>query len=135
MGGRILSGEGQVHVIYYKELVSMNKLVMFVLLIVTSVTANAGSYSSWAVPTHVEIVSGGVLIHGAFGDPNNCGQPNYIYISESDSRYDSVLSMSLAALMGKREMRLYSSMCTSVKFHWSGVVINQNTSGQAVYIR
>ena len=113
----------------------MNKLVIFVLLIVISVTANAGNYSSWAVPTYVEIVSGGVLIHGTFGDPNNCGQSNYIYVSESDSRYDSVLSMSLAALMGKREMRFYSSTCTSVTFHWSGAVINQNTSGQAVYVR
>jgi hypothetical protein len=113
----------------------MKKVVAGVFFMLMSVSAYAGNYSSWAVPTRVELVSGGVLIHGAFGDPNNCGKANYMYVSETDSRYDSVLSMSLAALMGKREMRLYSSKCTSVGFHWSGNVINQNQNSQAVYIR
>ena len=113
----------------------MKKAFIGLFFMLMSISAYAGDYSDWAVPTNVELVSGGVLIYGAFGDPNKCGKPNYIYVSESDSRYDSVLSMALAALMGNREMQFYSNNCTSVHFHWSGDVINENRSGQAVYIK
>jgi hypothetical protein len=103
--------------------------------LVNSALANAGAYSNWAVPTSVELVGGGVLIHGQFGDPNNCGKANFIHVSRTDERYDSVLSLALAALMGQKKLRLYSSSCVGVGFHWAGNVINQNTNGQAVYIR
>jgi hypothetical protein len=113
----------------------MNKMIIIIFFVFMSMPASAGSYSNWAIPTHVELVGGGVLIHGAFGDPNGCGKPNYIFVSGTDIRYDSVLSMSLSALMGKKEMRFYSSQCTSVGFHWTGNVINHNLNGQAVYVR
>lgn len=103
--------------------------------LVVSSAAYAGGYSSWATPKNVELVSGGVLIHGEFGDPNNCGKADYIYVSQVDERYDSVLSMSLAALMGQRELRFYASSCVAVGFHWAGSVINKNSNGQAVFIR
>ena len=104
-------------------------------LLLISTFTNAGAYSNWAVPTTVELVGGGVLIHGQFGDPNSCGKANFIHVSRTDERYDSVLSLALAALMGQKELRLYSSSCVGVGFHWSGNVINQNSNGQAVYIR
>ncbi|ACA85758.1 hypothetical protein Swoo_1470 [Shewanella woodyi ATCC 51908] len=122
--------------IYYEARVLKCLLrVTLLSLLFSSTFANAGAYSNWAVPTNVELVGGGVLIHGQFGDPNNCGKANFIYVSHSDIRFDSVFSMALAALMGQKELRLYSSSCVGVGFHWPGNVINQNTNGQAVYIR
>ncbi len=109
--------------------------VISICLLLASSVANAGEYSSWAVPTSVELVGGGVLVHGQFGDPNNCGKANFIHVKRTDERYDSVLSMALAALMAKKELRFYSSSCVGVSFHWAGNVINQNKAGQAVYIR
>lgn len=104
-------------------------------IVTLSTAVHAGAYSNWAVPTSVELVGRGVLIHGEFGDPNQCGLANLIHVSRTDERYDSVLSMALAALMAQKELRLYSSACVGISFHWSGNVINQNTNGQAVYIR
>lgn len=48
----------------------MKKVIIGVFFISMSVSAYAGNYSSGAVPTNVELVSGSVLIHGAFGNPN-----------------------------------------------------------------
>ncbi|MET1256553.1 hypothetical protein [Aliikangiella maris] len=84
----------------------------------------------------VELVNNGVLIHGALGDPNECGKPNYIFVSKQNSFFDSVLSMSLSALHSKKEMQFYAGTCTQVSFHWgSAEVINENLEGQPVYIR
>lgn len=111
------------------------KNILFALLLFVHMDAMAEGYSAWAVPTTVEIVSGGVLIHGAFGDPNGCGEPGYIFISQQNPAYDAALSMALSALHGNREMRFYSSKCTQVSFHWSGQVINENQGHQSIYIR
>lgn len=114
----------------------MKKLLLSLMFCLFFSPAFAGGYSKWAVPTIVEIVSGGVLIRGAFGDPNNCTLADYIFIRSTDARYDSILSMSYTALVGKREMRFYSSTCTSVGFHWGlREIINENKGGQAVFIR
>lgn len=112
----------------------MQKLVVFVFGLFLSFNASAAGYSAWAVPKDVELVSGGVLVSGAFGDPNNCGIADYFFVSETDTRFDTVVSMALAALMAKKEIRFYSSKCTSVGFHWAGNVINLNQNGEALYI-
>ena len=110
------------------------KLLGIFLILVMS-KAYSGDYTNWAVPTHIELVSGGVLIYGPFGDPNGCGQSDKVFISEADSKFDSALSIALAAHLGGKELRLYSNSCTSVPFHWSGNVINKNEGHQALYIR
>jgi hypothetical protein len=60
----------------------MNRKILIIFLLLLSFRGEAADYSAWAVSTTVELVSGGVLIHGAFGDPNSCGKPNYIFISQ-----------------------------------------------------
>lgn len=113
----------------------MKKIFFSVVLLCVTSMSYAGAYSKWAVPTTVELVSGGVLIHGAFGDPNECGKADFIFVSQDDRGYDSVMSIVLAALMAKREVMLYSSTCRAVPFHWVGDLINENKNGQSVYIR
>ncbi|MCP4486135.1 MAG: hypothetical protein GY820_02270 [Gammaproteobacteria bacterium] len=114
----------------------MKEIQTVILLLILSTTAHSAGYSNWAIPEKVELISGGVLIHGDFGNPNTCAYPNYIFISQSESKYDSALSMSLSALMGQREMRFYSNTCVKVSFHWAEEnAINQNAGQQAVFIK
>lgn len=113
----------------------MNKTYLTILAAFISMQAIADGYSNWAVPTEVELVSGGVLIHGAFGDPNPCGKANYIFVSQQSPTFDATLSIAISALHGNREMRLYSNKCIQVSFHWLGEIINENRNGQTVSIR
>ncbi len=113
----------------------MEKVFFIVVVVFIANFSYAGDYSSWAVPTSIELVSGGVLIKGDFGDPNECGKTDYIYVNQETKSYESVLSMALSALMGKREMKFYSNTCSPVNFHWTGNVVNENKYGQAVFIR
>ena len=110
------------------------RYIVLIAIFIFSPFSNAGAYSNWAVPTTVELVKNGVLIHGAFGDPNGCGKEGFVFVSQTDSSYDSVLSISLAALMAKKELRIYSSKCTGVGFHWPGEVINEYIGSQAFFI-
>lgn len=117
----------------------MKNVAFFVCLLFLSNVSFADKpttgYSTWAVPTTVELVGEGVLVHGDFGDPSSCGVPNYIFVSQSDESYESVLSIALAALMGKRELRFFTGRCVEIGLHWSGDVISQNLNGGSVYIR
>lgn len=113
----------------------MKKILLICFVFLFPTTTFAAGYSKYAVPTKVELVNGGVLIYGAFGDPNSCGKPDHIFVSEQSSTYQSVLTMALTALQGKRELSFYSSKCVGVSFHWSGNIINENRGGEPVYIR
>ncbi len=81
----------------------MNKKLIFLMLVCMSFNVTAAGYSQWAVPTTVEIVSGGVLINGDFGDPNSCGKADYIFVKQQSATYESILSMSLSALHAKKK--------------------------------
>ncbi len=113
----------------------MKKIFLSIVLVTVGQIVYAGGYSNWAIPTSVELVSDGVLIHGNYGDPNECGKPNFVFIKRSDPSFNSVLSMALSALNAKKEMRFYSGRCVEVSFHWAGQVINENANGWSVYIR
>jgi hypothetical protein len=113
----------------------MKNILVISSLVIFANLANAGNYTDWTVPTRVELVSNGVLVHGEFGDPNSCGKPNYIFVSKTNPSYESALSIFLAAFMATKELRIYSGNCTNVNFHWAGEVINENNYGQPVYIR
>ena len=109
-----------------------------VLLTVCSAPASAAGYTGWAVPSELEYVNGGILVRGAFGDPNGCGTLDYIFVPNdaADSKdFQPVMSMILTALTTKRQMRFFSNSCAEVPFHWNGPVISQTRPGQAVYIR
>jgi|SRR5688572_27804314 hypothetical protein len=100
-----------------------------------SVTAQAGAYTSWGVPTMVEVVNGGVLIAGPFGDPNNCGQGNYVFMSQSSSTYKDIVAMAYTALAAGKELMFYANSCGQVGFHWTGNTINFVSDGHTAAIR
>ncbi len=109
--------------------------ILITIFVLVSVSVSAAGYSNWAVPEEVELVNNGLVVKGNFGDSNSCGQSGYVYISQDDINFDRKMSFVLSALHARRDMRFYVSECVAVTFHWSGNVINQNSSNQPVYIR
>ena len=96
----------------------------------------ASEYTPWAMITQIERVGDGILIKGAFGDVNSCGEANYVYYPSTHHDYELVASMALTALTAGREIRFHVNTCMAISFHWgSAPVINQATNGQAIFIR
>ena len=114
----------------------MKKLLLAAGIALSAVSVNAANYSAWAIPKQVELVNGGLLIQGAFGDPNKCGLADNVFIARENTEYfNSVYSMALAALVGQKEMRIYTSQCTSLPFHGQDQTVNKHQEGHAIYIR
>ena len=125
----------------------MNKLRTVVLLVavLASPFGHCAGYSNWAVPTTIETIYGGtsaatlgpgVVISGAFGDPNSCGVANSVFVAQSNTSYKEIVAMSLAAISAGREMAFYSNACVQVPFRWGYVnVINLSLEGGGPQIR
>lgn len=113
---------------------SIRALSLLTLCLLAPVVQAAG-YTSWAVPTQVEMVNGGALIAGAFGDPNACGVANFIYVPKTNGFFKEIVAMALTAIATGREMSFYSGSCAEVSFHWAGNVINQSLEGQGAFLR
>lgn len=93
----------------------------------------ASNYTPFIVPTQVEVVSGGILVYGPFGNENSCSHSDMILYPNSYVDYEVVVSMVLAAITSGREIRFYSSDCVTLSFH--GGTVNRAVNGQAIYFR
>jgi hypothetical protein len=111
------------------------KKIFLIISLVLSFQVNAGAYSSWATPTQLEYVNDGILVSGAFGNPNSCSVSDKIFISRvnvgSDASFQSMLSILLTAFTAQKEIRLRSDYCFNITFHGKEV----SESRTAVYIR
>ena len=109
----------------------MKKFGILVILcsIFASPLAFAGGYTNWATPTSVQLVDGGLLIAGAFGDPNACGKSDYVFVPGTNNDYKESVSLAFSALTAGRQMRIYITACTTVSFHWSGNVVDESLDG------
>jgi len=112
----------------------MKKVIITILIVITSSNIFAAGYSNPAVPEFVELVSGGVLVKGDFGDPNNCGRSNEFFYLGTEPNFDAVLSILLTALTTKKEIRFYSNTCHQVSFHHATANLNRHRYGQALFI-
>jgi hypothetical protein len=110
-------------------------LLMALGLAFASANAHASAYTAWAVPTSVELVNGGVLIEGAFGDPNNCGVGGYVFMSQSSTTFKEVVAMAYTALVAGKSLSFYAASCGQVSFHWGGNVINMVADGHTAAMR
>ncbi len=82
----------------------------------TSVDAIAAGFTSWAVPTAIELVNNGVLISGSYRDVNRCGHADLVFYHNTDARYQETLSMAYAALAAGKELSFYVDRCVWVSF-------------------
>lgn len=93
----------------------------------------AGGYTPYVVPTMMEVVSGGIVVYGAFGNENSCTSSDTVLYSNTFVDYEVVVSMVLAAITSGREIRFYSDECVTFAFH--GGTVNRARNGQAIYFR
>ncbi|WP_460803062.1 hypothetical protein [Microbulbifer agarilyticus] len=108
-------------------------LITLVLLCSTAVQARA-AYSNWAIPEQIEYVNDGILVSGNFGNPSNCSNENFLFISRTaagDEPFKVMTSMVLSALTSKREIRMHTTQCFNVSYH--GKNVSESTT--AVFIR
>ena len=113
----------------------MKKLIVLFTFILSG-TVSAAGYTAWAKPQMLEYVNGGILVNGAFGDVNNCGQADYIFIAPSADPVDfsTMTSIILTAFAAQKEVRFYTSSCAAVTFHYTGTPINA-AHNHGFYIR
>jgi hypothetical protein len=110
--------------------------VLCVAALLGASSAFAGGYTSSAVPTNVELVNGGLLVSGAFGDPAACSVANYVFISQANTNYKEVVAMTYMAFVAGKSMTFYADSCAPVSFHWgAGNVINKISDGHAVSVQ
>ena len=83
--------------------------------------AIAAGFTSWAVPTAIELVNNGVLIAGSYRDVNRCGHADLVFYHNSDARYQETLSMAYAALAAGKELSFYVDRCIWVSFRQRNV--------------
>ncbi len=111
------------------------KKYFYIASIVFSFQINAGGYSSWAIPTQLEYVNDGILVNGAFGDPNACGVLDKVFISRAnvgnDTKFQSMLSILLTAFAAQKQTRFRADYCFNVTYH--GIEVSE--SRNAVYIK
>jgi hypothetical protein len=88
---------------------------------------SAAGYTPYVVPTEVELVNGGILIYGAFGDVNSCSVAGRVFVPSSISEdvRSKILSLVTTAIVAGRQMRFYSDGCAAVTFHYEGTPINR----------
>ena len=103
------------------------------LLTATSNAAIAAGFTSWAVPTRIELVNNGVLIAGSYRDVNRCGNADLVFYHTGDARYQETLSMAYAALAAGKELSFYVDSCVWVSFHNKNV--NRLRGHGPVFIR
>jgi hypothetical protein len=97
----------------------------------------APGYTPWAVPTQVQMTSGGILVSGAFGNLETCTYADHVFYHSSYAQYNVVVSMVMAAIAAKQEIRFYVSGCMPVGFIWGGntSAVNGSADGNGVAVR
>jgi hypothetical protein len=97
----------------------------------------APGYTPWAVPTSVQMTSGGILVSGAFGNLETCTYADHVFYHSSYAQYNVVVSMVMSALAAKQEIRFYVSGCMPVGFIWGGntSAVNGSADGNGVAVR
>ena len=107
----------------------MKKLLLALSLISSSLPALAGGDSNWAVPQGLDIIGvDGVRIYGEFGNPNNCGITNQLFIKASHPQYDQLYATALTAFTAQSEIKLYIGSCEVISW-LSTKTINVYTNG------
>ena len=108
-----------------------NYFIFFILSFSSAVFA--GGWTTTAPVEHVEIIRGqGFEIKGGFGNPSNCTVSDKVFVSINHPQYQQLLSVSLAAFMGSKKLRIYSHQC--IDYGWHGGTHNELTGAGSMYL-
>ena len=112
------------------------RVLLLLFLMSFADTVEAGSWSQTAEPTRIDIERGnGVMIYGAFGNPNECSTSNKVFIEKSHPQYDKVYAMVLAAFASNKKLRIHIHCCKPVTWYAvNETTFNTLTSAGAINI-
>lgn len=109
------------------------KSIFLLSVICSSSIVYAGGWTATAPVEHVEIIRGqGFQVKGGFGNPSGCTASDAIFVSVNHPQYDHLLSVSLAAFMGGKKLRIYSHQCAN--YGWHGGTYNELTGAGSMYL-
>lgn len=109
------------------------KSIFLILILSFSSAVFARGWTAIAPVDRIEIIrSQGFEVRGAFGNPSSCDKQDRVFVSISHPQYEQLLSVSLAAYMGGKKLRIYSHQC--ITYGWNGGSHNELTGSGAMYI-
>ncbi len=110
------------------------RILILILALGFSGVVMAGDWTSAASVENIEIIRGqGFQIKGEFGNPSECEHGNAVFIALEHPQYDQLLSMSMAAFMGNKRLKIFSHQCAS--YGWHGGNYNELTVSGAMYLQ
>ncbi|RYV04097.1 hypothetical protein SOPP22_01460 [Shewanella sp. OPT22] len=113
----------------------MKKALLFSLL-TFSFSADAGGWSSYAVPTGIDIErSGGFMVYGRFGNAGNCSVGDKLYIKKEHPQYQAVYSMILSAYLSKKKIQAYVHSCAVIGWYTANDTFNIVEPRSSISIR
>jgi hypothetical protein len=83
-------------------------------------TVLAAGYSTFAVPTRIEVERGeGFAIYGDFGNPGGCSgaYSNVLFVRSSSPHYKEMYAATLAAFAGKYRISAYVVNCQTITWY------------------
>lgn len=110
---------------------------ILVFLIIFPAAVIAGDWTSYAVPTKIDIERGnGFMFYGEYGNPEECTTENRIYVEIDHPQYKEIYSTVLAAFISGKAVRAYIHECGTVGWYAaSPTTFNILTPGGALDIK
>lgn len=101
----------------------VSKLILVVMLLISSTATYAGGYGAWATPTRIDVERGnGFMFYGAFGNPNNCSSNTRFYVPISHPQYEQIYALVLAAFTSGKQVLPYFDKCDPVMWYSAATV-------------
>ncbi len=115
------------------------KFYIFVILVFTSLSANAGGLSNATTPTGIDIVQAGTvgfMLYGQFGNIGECTTSVKVFVKKDNPHYEQFYSTALAAFMAGKKIQVYIHTCEAIGWY-SPPTITYNVlgSGGSLYLR
>ncbi|KZY41286.1 MULTISPECIES: hypothetical protein [unclassified Oleiphilus] len=112
----------------------MKKVSVIILACFVALPVFAGGWTNGGRITEIEIVRAqGFMVKGNFGDANDCGISDYLWVPIDNTQYDITYSTILAAYMAGKKIKAYAHECREIG--WHGGSYSTMTSSGAMYLR
>lgn len=94
----------------------------------------AGNFTSWAVPTRVDVVRNeGVMVYGSFGNANGCTVADQFFIPVGHAQYNQIYALLMTALASGMAVQAYVDQCAAQD--WYTVPSNTMDPCCSIYLR
>jgi hypothetical protein len=113
----------------------VKKLAAFLLMALSNVGYTAGN-TAWAVPTQVDVMYAGIMVHGAFGNSGGCTVADRFFVPINTGQYKEIYATLMLAFSTGKEVSAYINGCDSVGWYAaSNVTFNYMVNSGVLYMR